>query len=32
MLEGLVVTEVVPYRLFELGHGREESIVGGTSS
>ena len=31
MLEGLVVTEIVPQRLLELGHGREETIVGGAS-
>ena len=31
MLESLVVTEIVPQRLLELGHGREESIVGSTS-
>ena len=31
MLECLVVTETVPQRLLELGHGREESIVSGAS-
>lgn len=31
MLEGLVVTETVPQRLLELGHGQEEAIVGGAA-
>jgi len=31
MLEGLVVTEIVPQRLLELGYGREESIMGSAS-
>src|SRR5215467_6896501 len=31
MLEGLVVTETVPQRLLELGHSREETMVGGAS-
>ena len=31
MLECLVVTEIVPQRLLELGYGREEAIVGGAA-
>ncbi len=31
MLECLVVIQIVPHRPLELGHGREEAIMGGTS-
>ena len=31
MLECLVVTQIVPHRPLELGHSREEAIMGGAA-